>query len=63
MGTPVPLGTAAGFAVLGRDSVTNTGTTVVTGDLGVWPGTTLSGFPPGVVNGTVHPSSSRRSPP
>lgn len=52
--TPVPLGTAAGFAVLGRDAVTNTGPTVVTGDLGVWPGATLTGFPPGAVTGTIH---------
>ncbi|MGJ6966716.1 ice-binding family protein [Streptosporangium sp. G11] len=52
--TPVPLGTAANFEVLGRDAVTNTGFTVVTGDLGLWPGAALSGFPPGTVSGTVH---------
>ncbi|WP_329430717.1 ice-binding family protein [Streptosporangium sp. NBC_01495] len=52
--TPVQLGTAANFEVLGRDAVTNTGPTVVTGDLGLWPGTALSGFPPGTVTGTVH---------
>jgi hypothetical protein len=49
-----PLGTAANFAVLGGSAVTNTGATVVTGDLGVSPGTSISGFPPGSVTGTMH---------
>jgi len=48
------LGSASGFAVLGGSAVTNIGATVVTGDLGVWPGTSITGFPPGIVNGTIH---------
>ncbi|WP_030771848.1 ice-binding family protein, partial [Streptomyces sp. NRRL F-2664] len=52
--TPVPLGTAASFAVLAGSEITNTGPTVITGDLGVSPGTAISGFPPGIVNGTIH---------
>ncbi|MEU9837555.1 ice-binding family protein [Streptosporangium sp. NPDC048047] len=51
---PVPLGTAANFAVLAGTTVTNTGATVVTGDLGVSPGSAVTGFPPGVVVGTTH---------
>lgn len=48
----VPLGTASTFAVLAGTAVTNTGGTVVTGDLGVAPGSAVSGFPsPGTVTG------------
>jgi ice-binding like protein len=51
---PVPLGSAANFGVLAGSAVTNTGATVVSGSLGVSPGTSVSGFPPGVVNGVIH---------
>jgi len=52
---PVNLATATPFVVLGGSTVTNTGPSVLNGDLGVSPGTALSGFGlPAVVNGATH---------
>jgi hypothetical protein len=51
---PVVLGSATTFAVLGGSTITNTGLSTVNGDLGLSPGTAVTGFPPGVVNGTTH---------
>jgi hypothetical protein len=51
----INLGTASSFAVLAGSTVTNTGSSVITGNLGVWPGTAVTGFPPGIVKGgTIH---------
>ena len=53
--TTVNLGAAASYAVLAGTTVTSTGGTTVNGDLGVAPGTAVTGFPPGtVVNGAIH---------
>jgi hypothetical protein len=53
---PVGLGTATPFAVLAGATVTNTGPSTITGDVGVSPGTAVTGFPPGVLTppGTIH---------
>ena len=51
---PVNLGTAAPFVVLGGSAVTNTGPSVLNGELGISPGTALTGFGTAVVNGATH---------
>ena len=50
MVTNVPMGTAANYAVLGGQSVTNAGNTTMNENLGVSPGSSITGFGPGVVN-------------
>jgi Ice-binding-like len=52
--TQPPLGTDTSFAVLAGSAITNTGPSVVTGDLGLAPGSSVTGFPPGTVNGATH---------
>ncbi|SKC67631.1 ice-binding family protein [Okibacterium fritillariae] len=50
---PVGLGAVASYSVLGGETVTNTGLTVLDGDLGTTPGSAITGFPPGIVGGTT----------
>lgn len=51
---PTNLGSASTYAVLAGSTITNTGLSVITGDIGVSPGTAIVGFPPGTVTGTQH---------
>lgn len=61
--TPILGSELASFAVLGYSTVTNTGATTLTGNLGVYSGTAITGFfgtvendGPGVVIGAIHQS-------
>jgi hypothetical protein len=51
---PVPLGTADSFAVLAGSGITNTGATVITGDVGTFPTTTITGLNLLVIHGKNH---------
>lgn len=50
----VDLGVTAPFVILAGSAVTNTGNTTITGDLGLSPGSSVGGFPPGELNGTLN---------
>ncbi len=52
--TTVPLAGASNLAILAGSAISNTGATIITGDLGLSPGSSVGGFPPGILNGTKH---------
>ncbi|MEO6208284.1 MAG: ice-binding family protein [Candidatus Limnocylindrales bacterium] len=51
---PVGLGTAGAFAVLAGETITNTGPTTITGDVGLHPGSAVTGFASVTLNGSQH---------
>ncbi len=59
-GQAVPLGSASNFAIISSQGVTNSGNSIVAGNVALSPLTTTSGFSistpagPGVITGTVH---------
>jgi hypothetical protein len=50
----ISLGNSSGLAILAGSSITNTGATNITGDIGLSPGTSIGGFPPGILTGVQH---------
>jgi len=50
----INLGTAGSYAVLAGSAVTNTGSSVLIGNLGVGPGCSITGFPPGSASGATN---------
>ena len=50
----VDLGTAGSYSVLAGSTVTNAGSSTLQGDLGLSPGTAVTGFPPGLISGTTN---------
>jgi hypothetical protein len=55
---PIGLGSAEPFGVLAGSTVTNTGPTLIGGDVGVSPGSAIDGFPPGLlsIGAAMHPA-------
>lgn len=50
----VSLAGSSGLAILAGSSITSTGATSITGDIGLSPGSSIGGFPPGILNGTQY---------
>lgn len=50
----IALNSAATFGIMATSAITSTGNSVINGDVSLDPGTSQTGFPPGIVNGTVH---------
>jgi len=48
---PIVLGSANTFGAVAATTLTSTGQTVITGDAGLYPGTSITGFPPGIITG------------
>jgi len=50
----ISLSGSSTIAILAGSAISSTGATVITGNLGLSPGSSVGGFPPGILNGTKH---------
>src|SRR5579862_3011049 len=50
----IDLRSARTFAVLAGSTATSTGPTHIKGNVGIFPGTAITGFPPGVISGRLY---------
>lgn len=50
----VPLASDSNFVIIAGSAISSTGATTITGDLGLSPGSSVGGFPPGILNGTEY---------
>ncbi len=51
---PQLLGSASTFGIMATSAITSTGNSIINGDVSLDPGTSMTGFPPGIVNGAIH---------
>jgi hypothetical protein len=58
---PLALGAAGNYVLLANTTITNTGLSIITGNIGLYPGTSITGFPPGISSGTVDVNNSAAS--
>jgi hypothetical protein len=50
----VNLRSAQSFAILAGATLTSTGQSEITGNVGIFPGSAMTGFPPGIIHGQLH---------
>ncbi len=48
------LGSAGTFGIMATAAITTANASVINGDVSLEPGTSMTGFPPGVINGEIH---------
>ena len=51
---PPIFGAADSYGIMATAAITNTGLSVINGDVSLDPGTSITGFPPGVINGVLN---------
>jgi type VI secretion system secreted protein VgrG len=58
---PLSLGVAGNYVLLANTTITNTGPSIISGNISLYPGTSITGFPPGTYLGTVDINNSAAS--